>query len=211
MFGPPFQHTHLDECMNYKLGICVNHVPSGTLVQVSLRAVFHAVSWESIYVPNFHRPVEWQRLCCPMTILVVQPPPKDRGSALLRKGTCRLLHSLSPFSAWAWWLWRLPRFLASYRCAGAFVRRPFLHFLEESMDYCSLIIPFCQCLSCPGGRWILLWVTWPNPSIATNGSLELTTATLKLASKATQTPFPKLCISPQVHPLWVLLSGPRNP
>ena len=82
--------------------------------------------------------------------------------------------------------------MAAYRSAGAFMRRPFLHFLEGSTDYCSLIIPFCQCLSCHGGIQVLLWVTWPNPSIATNGSLELTTATLKLASKATLTAFPNL-------------------
>lgn len=45
----------------------------GTLIQVSPRAVFHAVSWEPIDIPKFHRPVEWQRGFL-MTTLTAQPP-----------------------------------------------------------------------------------------------------------------------------------------
>lgn len=137
--------------MNYKLGICVNRVPRGTLVQVSPKAVFHAVSWSS-QIPQASRLAKTT-----LSDDHSRATISSQRSAFLGEGNRRPLHPPSSFSSWTCCL-----LLAAPTSVGAFTRGPFLHFLEgvNGLTVLLLFHLVSLSLSCPGGRWILLWVPY---------------------------------------------------
>lgn len=88
-------------------------------------------------VPKFHRPVEWQRLCCLMTILVLRPPPKGQQESG-RGTTGPYIPPALSFHGWAISFW----LLICLQGPSLGDISPF--FGGAQWINCSLIIPSCQ-------------------------------------------------------------------